>query len=378
MPIYVGIDADPESCHTCAAALERLAGGVDEESNTFRDAHASSQSNWRGDTGDRFRERITALEKASGGLADKTRDVAKALREFADQLDTAKVRMVQAAAIAMEAGLYAGPNPCDPEWIGDPIRATAIGPMIPAQEAAYAKQVAAYSEALAMAGEGRRTEMDAHVRLREAMLEKRGLLSAVKSEFVGEAPWLAANLATGYVQGVVAKQAPWDEAAETMTAQAKRFRAIASESLPDAVRAAAANAAERFGLAADDAVRAAANTPYNKMLPGGANAREWQLLSTTLVKEGSDFRFAAVGSKIPVAGVVLTALQTGVEVLGAEDKGDAALAIGKNIAGFAAGTIATELMLASVAGGPATVAVVGAGVLIGWGVSEAIEWAGGE
>lgn len=378
MPIYVAVDADPQSCTACVNALHAIANGTDEEARTFLDARSSSESNWSGDAGEAFRDRITALERVTGDLADRARDTAKALQEFVDGITTAKERMVQAAALALEAGLYAGPNPCDPEWIGDPRRVVSVGPVSPANEAAFAKQQAAYAESLAMAGEGRRLEMQAHTSLREAMLEKRSAFTAFKGEFLDEAPWLAAGLGTGYVQAMVAKQAPWDDFARTMTAQSERFRTIASEPLPESLRRSAMNAAERFGLGADDAVRAAANTPYNRMLPGGAGHHLWERISAPVVSKGGTSILSEVGSKIPKVGAGLTILQTGLEVMEAEDNGDAALAVGKNLAGFAAGTVATELMMASVAGGPATVAVVVGGVFIGWGVSEAIEWAGGE
>lgn len=378
MPIYVAVDADPQSCTACVDALYAIANGTDEEARTFLDARSSSQSNWRGDAGDAFRDRITALERVTADLADRARDTAKTLQQFVDAITTAKERMVQAAAIALEAGLYAGPNPCDPLWIGDPKRVVSVGPVSPADDAVFAKQQAAYAESLAMAGEGRRLEMQAHAALREAMLEKRSAFTAFKGEFLDEAPWLGAGLATGYVQAMVAKQAPWDDFARTMTAQSERFRTIAAEPLPDAVRQSALNAAERFGLGADDAARAAANTPYNRMLPGGTENPLWKPIAKPVVAEGGTTTLSKMGSKIPIVGVGLTVVQTGLEVADAEDKGDAALAVGKNVAGFAAGTLATELMIGSVAGGPATVAVVAGGVLIGWGVGEAIEWAGGE
>ncbi|MFD4179705.1 hypothetical protein [Rhodococcus sp. NPDC058514] len=378
MPIYVEVDADPQSCAACVDALYALANGTDEEARTFLDARSSSETNWRGDAGDAFRDRITALERVTGDLAERARDTAKALQEFVDGITTAKERMVQAAAIALEAGLYTGPNPCDPTWIGDPQRVVSVGPVSPAAEAAFAKQQAAYAECLAMAGEGRRLEMQAHVELREAMLEKRTAFTAFKGEFLDEAPWLAAGISTGYVQAMVAKQAPWDDFARTMTAQSERFRSIAAEPLPESLRRSAMNAAERFGMGADDAVRAASNTPYNRLLPGGVEKPHWRALAKPVVAEGGTTALSKIGSKIPIAGGLVTVVQTGLEVADADDKGDAALSVGKNVAGFAAGTVATELMMASAAGGPATVAVVVGGVFIGWGVSEAIEWAGGE
>ena len=79
-----------------------------------------------------------------------------------------------------------------------------------------------------------------------------------------------------------------------------------------------------------------------------------------------------VGSKIPIVGVGLTGVQTAVDVMNAEDNGDAALVVVKNTSGFLAGTGATALILASVAGGPATIAAVGVGALVTWGTGYAI------
>ncbi len=82
-----------------------------------------------------------------------------------------------------------------------------------------------------------------------------------------------------------------------------------------------------------------------------------------------------VGSKIPVAGVYFTGAQILYDLQGAEDAGDVAKVVAKDAGGFLAGTAATALLAGSVAGGPATVAAVGVGILFAYGVGELIELA---
>lgn len=188
MPIYVQVDADPDSCSECVAALDAVANGVDEETRTFGDARSSSESAWGGVAADKFRERIDAIGKVSAKAADQARSMSKALQAFVDEINTAKQRMRQAAAIAMEGGSIVGPDPCDVTWIGDPQRAVAVGPISPAQAAALAKQEAAYAEALAMAGEGRKIEIAAHAKLRADMTSTQAETWSLSEEFKDEAP----------------------------------------------------------------------------------------------------------------------------------------------------------------------------------------------
>jgi len=76
---------------------------------------------------------------------------------------------------------------------------------------------------------------------------------------------------------------------------------------------------------------------------------------------------------LPILGLALTGAQTANDVMDAETTGDAVKAVAKDIGGFVAGTVATELILASAAGGPVTLLAVGAGVGVAFGVGEVIE-----
>ncbi|MEK8070659.1 hypothetical protein [Rhodococcoides navarretei] len=122
---------------------------------------------------------------------------------------------------------------------------------------------------------------------------------------------------------------------------------------------------QAFTPAADDAIRVAAQN--GALLPGSVLPKLGQLASKGLPLTG------AIGQKIPIAGVVVTSLQTAHDLRDAEDFGDATKVVAKDAGGFLAGTAATTLLLGSAAGGPATVAAVGVGILVAYGVGELIE-----
>lgn len=105
------------------------------------------------------------------------------------------------------------------------------------------------------------------------------------------------------------------------------------------------------------------------LLPGSTAKLAGQISSVGLPIPGK------IGAKIPIAGVVFTGGQIAYDLQAAEDGGDVAKIVAKDAGGFLAGSAASALVLASFAGGPATVAAVGTGVLVSYGVGELIEWA---
>jgi hypothetical protein len=101
-------------------------------------------------------------------------------------------------------------------------------------------------------------------------------------------------------------------------------------------------------------------------------------------------KLGSVAEKIPIVGGVLALGQTGYDVLTDKDKSAGAVAkhVGADMGGFVAGTAATEGALAlagtvGLAGGPVTLAAVGIGVGVAYGVGEVVNhwpeishWAG--
>lgn len=277
---------------------------------------------------------------------------------FADSMITVREQINRASSHAMESGLWVGPDVCDPAWINDPEPLHPTGPWSIEQQTRYATQVAAYNDAVDMVNAARISESAAHAALTAAFDDSSGFLDRLRSS----APWMVAGGAVSYL-GTAAQQADhWGAVAQTRITQLERFTALASEAVPGSVSTAATRAASAFGPAADDAVRAAAQN--RALLPGSGATQLGRLASVGL----------PIGSKIPIAGVAFTGGQIIYDIQSAEDAGDVAKIVAKDAGGFLAGTAASTLVLASSAGGPATVAAVGTGVLVAYGVGELIEW----
>lgn len=357
MPIDVRQDVDIDSCRSCAAALEELAAAAESCSAQFKDARDKSETVWASDAGDAFRQTLTTLVKAAEETSDRAAALALTLRVFADSMDTARQQLTKAVALAFESGLVAGPNVCDAEWIAEPKPLHPTGPWSKAQLTEYATRVDAYNVAVDIVNGARAIEADAHSALAAAVIDVDGWLDRLR----GSAPWMAAGGAVSYL-GTAAQQAEhWGAVAQTRAAQVGRYADLAGETVPDSVRTAASRAATVFAPAADDAARIAAQN--GALLPG----------QTIKSAGGVMARALPFAQKIPVAGMGLTAVQTAYDLREAESAGDAAKIVAKDAGGFLAGTAASTVILASFAGGPATVVAVGAGVLVAWGVGEIIE-----
>ncbi|MEV0947130.1 hypothetical protein [Rhodococcus sp. NPDC049939] len=368
MPIYVYVDADPESCTECAVALDQLAEGADDAAREFRNARDRSEADWQYKAGDNFRTAVEKLGKATTEVADRAENLAKALRAFADEMSTVKKRMTEAAAEALEAGLWVGPDVCFPDWIAEP-ELLPPGVWTIDQLTKQANQIAAYQEALGMVAEAREKERLAHEDLRMAF---RGTNESGEDNWLdrlkGSAPWMAGGAGIGYVGTAVQEADKWGAIAQTRATQVQTFRTIAAEATTDSMRAAATNAANTFGTAADDAARFAAQN--SRLIAGQTGSRVAQFFDAGIVPKN----VSSLGSKIPAAGLAFTGFQILSDVQGAEDAGDIAKVVAKDAGGFLAGTAATSLLLASAAGGPATLLAVGAGVLVSYGVGELIEY----
>ncbi|OLT36409.1 hypothetical protein BJF84_10315 [Rhodococcus sp. CUA-806] len=363
MPIYVHLDVDINSCRTCAAALDELSTVAESSADKFKQARDKSEYVWDSPTGNDFRDTITTLAKAAEQTSDHASALAAALRVFTDSMLTAKEHLNRAATLAASAGLWVGPNSCDATWIGDPEPLPLTGPWTIEQRTKQATQVSAYNDALEMVDDARAIEAGAHSTLAAAFADSESWLDRLRNS----APWMIAGGAISYL-GTAAQQADqWGSVAQTRAAQVGRLTDIAGEALPDSVRTSAARASTVFSTAADDAARYAAQN--SALVPG-----QFTKKIGGLVSEGLPFG-GKVGSKVPVAGVYFTGAQILYDLQGAEDAGDMAKVVAKDAGGFLAGTAATALLAGSVAGGPATVAAVGVGILFAYGVGELIELA---
>lgn len=368
MPIALTVPGDPADCRECANRLEAVANRVVEHADAFRDAGRTSEPEWVGTAGDRFRDRLAEMDRGTNQVGDSARAAATAIRAFADNLETAVNRMRHAAQIAAAAGLRVQSDSGAPTLIEDPDPIVAgVGDI--AAEVRFAQQCAAFDEAAEMVRSGRAAESDAHDILK-GVLEQ---ASAAVRDMRGQWYWMSAAAVTGYVGSAAAEVTSWSKVAEVRAGQLDKFRSIAAEAVRSGDpywETTAAKAATTFQPAADDAARVVAQN--SRLLLGATDNGVVKALSMPVMQGGAS-TISKVGSKIPAAGVVLTGIQTFSDVTNAEDRGDAALAVAKNTSGFVAGTAATALILASVAGGPATLAAVGVGALVSWGTGFAIQ-----
>ncbi|MGW0018257.1 hypothetical protein ACWDUD_07995 [Rhodococcus sp. NPDC003382] len=336
---------------------------MNQQLTSARAGRTESEHEFIGTTGDEFRRRLDSIISGTTEVADQTDAIATALRTFADQLVTARARMTQAETTAAEAGLPV-------EFgigIGEPIEIDPNSYDL-APQVLRARQVAAYNAALELVAEGREIEGAAHSRFAEALRGPTTILKDAEAQW----GWLLAFIVTGYIGTAVNELTKWGPIAENRAAMLSRFRELAAEAarLGDPYpEATAARAIRAFQSSADDAARFAAEN--SRLLAGLGGNRFVQSLGRnldTFLPIGS-----SLGSKIPVAGLILTGAQTFSDVANAETTGDAVKAVAKDVGGFVAGTIATELILASAAGGPVTLLAVGAGVGVAFGVGEVIE-----
>ncbi|MDV2477665.1 hypothetical protein F8M49_23885 [Rhodococcus zopfii] len=378
MSIDTRIFGDPVTCYACADSLANLAAGVNQQLTSARAGRSESEHEFIGTTGDEFRRQLDSMISGTAAVADQTDAIAAALRTFADQLVTARARMTQAETTAADAGLPV-------EFgigIGEPIEIDPTSYDV-APQVLRARQVAAYNAALELVAEGREIEGAAHSRFAEALRGPTTILKDAEAQW----GWLAAFAVTGYIGTAFNELSKWGPIAADRAAMLTRFRELAAEAarLGDPYpEATAARAIRAFQGSADDAARFAAEN--SRLLAGLGDNLAVKLLGLSVLDTLDELRLVdkaavlengsvlgKVGSKIPGVGLGLTALQTYADVTNAEDSGDAVKAVAKDVGGFVAGTVATELILASAAGGPVTLLAVGAGVGVAFGVGEVIE-----
>ncbi|MGW5289534.1 hypothetical protein [Rhodococcus pyridinivorans] len=331
-----------------------------------RDGRIESEYEFRSPAGDAFRTTLDRVITGTTEVADQIDVIAVALRAFADGLATARSRMSQAEATAAEAGIPVEFG----VGIGDPIDVDPNSYDI-APQVLRAKQIAAYETAAGLVADGRAVETAAHNALADAMRGPTTILKDAEAQW----GWLVLHTVGGYLATAVSELSKWGELAEARGANLARLRELAAEAarLGDPYpEATAAKAVRAFQGGADDAARFAAEN--SRLLAGLGDNKFVQSVGGNLgdlFPKGSTL--AGVGSKVPYLGLALTAGQTASDVMNAETTGEAVRAVAKDVGGFVAGTVATELILASAAGGPVTLLAVGAGVGVAFGVGEVIE-----
>ncbi len=365
------------SCFQCADALKKLGEGADANAGRLDDSKSKSESEWeKGAAGDAFRERISDIRKQAERVSDESEKAGKALNTFSEELLTIKQRMEDAARVAIDAKLHVTFNGGNAEWIFDPAPQP-MGPLTAdarnAFAAQHAKQVAAYSEALTIAGDARNKEMAAMNKLRQELAEGTSALYDLKQHVMSDAPWLAPAIASGVVEGGVKRFDKWAPEAATRAAQVQRLAAITLEGGVDTqYQQAAAKAMEKFLPGAAQAGDIAA---FNRGLAGGnPTGMMGKIATQPMIPKSALSKLPSGAAKIagefPAIGAAITVAQTGFELQEAEDWGDVGRISAKNGGGFVAGTLATAGL--ATLGAPVVV-TVGVGVVVGLGIGFAID-----
>ncbi len=343
MSLDTHVFGDPASCYVCADSLASLAAGVNDQLKSARDGRTESEYEFKSTAGDKFRSTLDRIITGTTEAADRIAVIAAALRVLADEFVTARARMSQAEETASEASI--------PVEFG-----TGIGDTVEVDQSSYdvapqilrAKQVVAYETAAGLVAEGRGIEVAAHSTFAEALRGPTTILKNAEAQW----GWLAAFTVTGYVGTAFAELSKWGPIADTRGANLARLHELAAEAarLGDPYpEATAARAVRTFQGGADDAARFAAEN--SRLLAGLGDNKFVQFLGRTAddyLPKGS--ALSHIGSKVPVVGAATTGLQTVSDVMNAETTGDAVKAVAKDVGGFVAGTVATELILASAAG----------------------------
>ena len=345
------VESDPVSCRLVGEWLRGLAGGMWESVEGIDHARARSEGSWTGQTADAFRDRMSAASREADQAAGATDRFGSALQVFADDIDTVRSRMAVARQVAGAAGL-----PVTGEGIGEP---SGMG-------RADARQVAAYQEATVIVAEARDIETTAHTTLASSVQANTADLSMKVLDGL-----------TGTVGALYGQHLAWVARAARYERIADQWdRLLANTTLSTNGRLTALGKSARAELDAQKALNTArTNHAPIKFLPQGAK----EVFGANVGSNLKNFRYlnrlAPALEKVPYVGLGFTGL--GVVFAGAEGKSMTQAAVSGG-ASFAAGTLATEGALAglemiSVAGGPATILAVGAGIAVAYGVGWVVD-----
>src|SRR6266508_1933242 len=158
MPIDTKIDGNPESIRSAARWMRAtLSVGIYDCTTQIYAARTRSEAEWVGAAGDRFRDRMTGGGRKADDLAADVEAAGLSFETFADDLQTAQIRMGRARQIAADGGLVLtdtqildpGPAPADPGRLAPDAspEETAAHQSAAYALSAHACQVAAYVDA---------------------------------------------------------------------------------------------------------------------------------------------------------------------------------------------------------------------------------------
>ena len=200
------------------------------------------------------------------------------------------------------------------------------------------------------------------------------MLKDAKDQWV----FLAVGTPTSIVGAEVDKADEWGELAETRSGQAKTWQSVADR-LTDPYDI--SRTAAQAGVYGSEAAKLESLSASASKLTFGARGN---VVGNFLKLNMGDItnlsgKLGQIAEKIPVLGAGLSVVQTGWDIANDPNKsaGSVLKHVGSDMGGFVAGTAATEGTLAlaatvGLAGGPVTLAAVGIGIGVAYGVGELV------
>ena len=392
MPIDLKVAGDENSCRATAQQLTSLADGIHNGGTAFHTARSESENLWHGSAGDAFRDRMQPIGQHTDDIANQSRTAGQALHEFADDLTTVKARMNQARQIAQSAGLLVNGDSIADAKAPPPVQGPApsggqpaMTPEVAQARADSQRQQQAYQQAQQTVSDARKLEQNAHNELERKMTAWQTMLKDASDQKY----WLVAGVGTGSVGTAIARANKWAEVAQARGEQAQIWRSVADR-LKDPYDI--SRSAAQAGVYEKDAAKFESLLKSDSTLTAGLRGTKIGDLLKASVDDipGVTGKLGSVAEKIPVVGGLLALGQTGYDIAADKDKSVGAVAkhVGADMGGFVAGTAATEGALAlagtvGLAGGPVTLAAVGIGIGVAYGVGEVVNhwpeishWAG--
>ena len=385
MPIDTHIEGDAGQCRAAAQWLADVARAAHQAGTTLNSARQTSEGSWVGQAGDRYRQQAQTLVQDADDAGEKAQAGSTALTTFAGAVDAAKEAMTRARGIATAGGLtVAG------EIIQDPVAAPAA-PLVPAGQALSPAQEGSYQQAVTTAenqraayDQAKTVADDANSRYDQAQQELTDTLNplgAVLQNVKTGLTW--AGRVYGGPAGLQAAAKKWGDKATSLSERATLWRNLVNNpTISDKGWATAY--AKQIDLETQAARARGVATSADRLLPGALrtgvgsdvlraiNANPGTLVTgTSTLARGS----RAVLGKVPYLGAAVTTYGIGADLKSGKSTTDAVVG---NVAPFVAGSLASTgtgavLLAAGFAGGPVTLAAVGAGMLVSWGVGKAWE-----
>ncbi len=194
-PLNISVEAEPATCRASAKSLDGLSKGSGSLVDAFGKSADESEF-WVGETGEAFRGVANNAKDNSHQVEQNAERLSRALTEFADEIDTVKNRLQQAARVCSDVGLTVtdkliqppgqapGPAPESPGADSSPEQKQQHQHASSAHQAAAAdfqRKQRAFNEASATVSEARGKERAAHDKLRKGASETDESTSALQT-----------------------------------------------------------------------------------------------------------------------------------------------------------------------------------------------------